>query len=550
MPAAPTAWVGERPLPDDLRDAVVKPAHAGPRPRGAGGGQPGGAVFGEALSPDEEARLRAEAAERPDAFAVQAAVPLSTTPAWAEGEAAELGGAVGLTPRRLVLRAYTAAVAGGGHAVMPGGLGRVSPSASSRLTSMRRGGWAKDVWVVAGAAEAADRPGGREVPGAVDRAASGLTVPGGSGHLPSRVADNLFWLGRYAERAEGTVRLLRAIGHRHDDPAEAHPGELAALLRALSVVTGVADADAGPAAHPGPGAAGEVLAAVFDPASPHGLASTLACCRRAGGLVRDRLSVDAWRILERLGRGFEDRAASAAASAASFASAASPAPSPAGPADPEDALAEAMELFDGMLLTLAAFAGHGHESFTHEEGWRFLDTGRRIERAVFLAELIRALLVRPVWAAGASGGGGASGGASGGGPVRAAASEGLLLEALLEVGVSSMTYRSRHPALPRVVPVLRLLLFDGTNPRALRWQLDAIRRHLHGLPDAGGRPGEAESVAAAERLAGLLDSTGPEELAAVTGGVRVGLDRLLKEVVEGLPALSDEVSRAYVRLTP
>ena len=572
LPATPTAWAAEGPLPADLSDAVVKPAHAGPLTPGVG---PGAAVFGAGLGEREAARLRAAAAERPDAFVAQRSVPLSTTPAWGGGAGSGPGdrsapGAVRLEPRRLVLRAFTAAVAGG-HAVMPGGLGRVTPGAASRLTSMRRGGGAKDVWVVAAGGEAAaggpagpagpGGPGGADGP-AADRggfappagpvrgaaAAGGAagSAPGGGGHLPSRVADNLFWLGRYAERAEGTVRLLRAIGHRCEDPAEAHPREMGTLLRALSVVTGVAEAAApagaaSPASPPAPApapAAGDVLAAIFDPQSPHGLARTLGACRRAGSLVRDRLSVDAWRILERLGRDFAGHGPGRGLARA----------------DAEDALADAMELFDGMLLTLAAFAGHAHESFTHEEGWRFLDTGRRIERAVFLAELTRALLVRPVWGPGPGGAGpggaAAPAAASLGGPARAGASEGLLLSALLEVGVSAMTYRARHPALPRVVPVLGLLLFDGSNPRSLRWQLDAIRRHLHGLPDAGGRPGEAEAAAAADRLVALLDATTPEELALVTGGARAGLDRLLGAVVEGLPALSDDVSRAYVRLTP
>ncbi len=294
-------------------------------------------------------------------------------------------------------------------------------------------------------------------------------------------------------------------------------------------MSGVADPPKGSAAasKPAPAAAGDVLAAIFDPRGPHGLASTLSACRRAGDLVRDRLSVDAWRILQRLGRDFDLATPLAAA------------------ADPEDALADAVEAFDGMLLTLAAFAGHCHESFTHEEGWRFLDTGRRIERAVFTAELVRALLVRPVWAEtrGAQGG---SGSASNG----VGASEGLLLDALLEVGVSAMTYRARHPSLPRIVPTLELLVFDGSNPRAIRWQLDAIAGHLAGLPDAGSRLEEVPDADSAGGITGALDRTTAADLAVVRDGRRPALDALLGRVIDRLPAFSDHLSRAYVRLTP
>ena len=317
----------------------MKPAYAGPLTPGIG---PGAAVFGTTVGEEADGPLRAAIAERPDAFAFQEAVPLSTTPAWNADAPDGVGAAVALRPARLVLRAFVAAKASGagGYAVMPGGLGRVSGDATSRLTSMRRGGGAKDVWVVAppaaepatqAPADAAAGP-----PGSIpaDRADFRPPTPAVRGivkaqagplrgaQLPGRVADNLFWLGRYAERAEGMVRLLRAIGHRHADPAEPHPRELAALLRALAQVSGVADSSeaATAAATVADTAAGDVLAAIFDPRGPHGLASTLGACRRAGDLVRDRLSVDAWRILQRLGRDFELATPLAAA------------------ADPEDAL--------------------------------------------------------------------------------------------------------------------------------------------------------------------------------------------------------------------
>lgn len=567
LPTAPASWGGDSSPPESLADVVVKPAYAGPKTPGIG---PGEAVFGTTLGADAGAALRAAIADRPDAFVFQDRLALSTTPSWRDSPSDPAQGAgVVLTPGRLVLRTFVAATPDGLEA-MPGGLGRVSPTPNSWLTSMRRGGGAKDVWVAMGATGA---PGGGTPGSAADRVleaprtptvrgASGEALRGGS--LPSRVADDLFWLGRYAERAEGTIRLLRAIGRRQENASEPHPRELRALMQALAVVTGMAEpeladkpeppnkpelsdkpkpsdkpelpatpepskATASPEparpdarAEPSPrDAASDVLAAIFDPAGPHGLASTLAACRQTGGRVRDRLSVDGWRILERLGRDFTSAAEAAQA------------------VEPEDALADAMELFDGMLLTLAAFAGHGHESFTHEEGWLFLDTGRRIERAVFTSELMRALLVKPVWlTAGADP------------PGNASASEGLLLDALLEVGVSAMTYRARHPGLPRIVQVLELLLFDARNPRAIRWQLDAIARHLADLPDAANRLPDARGDETAESLGDALAAASPVELARVDTKRRPALDALLGRIISRLPKLSNELLRAYVRLTP
>ncbi len=151
-------------------------------------------VFGGKLSGDERARLLEKMQTRPYDFTGQELLHLSTAPVWSENT---------LTPRRVVLRVFVAA-AGDSWVVMPGGLARVSPSLDSPVVSMQRGGGSKDTWVLS------DRPvdtftlqRSRDLPVALNR--------GGASDLPSRAADNLFWLGRYGERCEHLARVLRCI---------------------------------------------------------------------------------------------------------------------------------------------------------------------------------------------------------------------------------------------------------------------------------------------------------------------------------------------------
>ena len=116
--------------------------------------------------------------------------------------------------------------------------------------------------------------------------------------------------------------------------------------------------------------------------------------------------------------------------------------------------------------------------------------------------------------------------------------------------MSAMTYRARHASLPRIVPTLELLLFDGSNPRAIRWQLDVIAGHLAALPDAGSRLEDVPGADSADGITGALERTSAAELALVRAGRRLALDALLGRVIDRLPAFSDHLSRAYVRLTP
>ena len=190
LPSVATWWCGQpealRYVLDNLDFLVIKPAFP------SKGMEP---VFGGKLGADERSRLIARIRESPHEFAGQELLNLSTVPVWSEEH--------GLTPRRVVLRVYLAA-AGDSWVVMPGGLARVSPSIDTPVVSMQRGGGSKDTWVLSdGPVDTFSLQRPRDVPVELNR--------GVVSDLPSRAADHIFWLGRYAERSEHLARVLRCI---------------------------------------------------------------------------------------------------------------------------------------------------------------------------------------------------------------------------------------------------------------------------------------------------------------------------------------------------
>ncbi|ENO85531.1 hypothetical protein C667_24049, partial [Thauera phenylacetica B4P] len=200
-----------------------------------------------------------------------------------------------------------------------------------------------------------------------------------------------------------------------------------------------------PAADPLPPPAA-LAAALFDPAQPGSVVANLRQVLRLAALVRDRLSPDSWRIYNRLS-----------------AFAAAPAQAPR--------VGEAMQRLDESLLSLVTLSGFVIESMPRDAGWRFLSIGRRIERLQFLAAALSALLLEP---------------AQGG------------LKVLLAITDAELRYRSRHARGLAPQPVAELVMLDGDNPRALRYQLDSLAEHVALLPD-----GAALAAPLRERLAAL-----------------------------------------------
>ncbi len=476
LPTVATWWCGqEKPfsfVAENLEGLVIKPAFSN------GDHNP---TFGAKLSVAERRKLLEKMRAVPERYVAQEQVSLSTVPFWHEGR---------LHPRHFVLRVYAVA-SGDSYTVMPGGLTRVSSSLDSLVVSMQSGGGSKDTWVLADAPTphvSLLRP-----------PSLALQVSRATFDLPSRVADNLFWLGRYTERIEAAVRIARAILPRFS--LESEPIAVGGLRVGLEVLAtlGYLGTEATPDLS---SAESSVLSMVYDSTSRHSLGASIRQVHNSAWLLRDRISADAWRILNGLDKQFS------------------------GPLPPEPLRASnAFDRLNDAVITLSAFGGLVMESMTRGDGWRFLDIGRRLEQSIQVSELLRHGIA-----------------------LQAAEDRGAL-EMILELADSSITYRSRYLTSMQADLVLDLLLVDEANPRSIAFQLARLRDHIEHLPESQSllrRPEEARlalSLLSAVQLADVQELAKPNE-----EGRLAGLENLLNRLASELRNLSETLTRTYFNL--
>jgi uncharacterized circularly permuted ATP-grasp superfamily protein/uncharacterized alpha-E superfamily protein len=494
MPSVACWWCGEAKVREhvlaNLRKLVIKPAFP------SSGFE---SVFGEKLSAGQLKALADRIRARPWDYVGQEQLALSTTPVLTDGS---------LQPRRFVFRSFLAAEGSDSFVVMPGGLTRVAATADALVVSMQQGGGSKDTWV--------ESSGPICTLSLLPPAAGPVELSRGGSDLPSRTADNLFWLGRYVERAEGCVRLLRSIFVRlTEQTGLAEAPELPALLRALTDQTMTYPGFVGAGAEARLAAPEkELFSVIFDGFRPGSLQGTLGVLQRVSRMVRDRISPDTWRTLGRLK--LRDLKAEEPEAKSDDDGQPKCTEAPA-------TLSDVLEMLEDLVINLTAFSGLTGENMTRSQGWKFLDMGRRLERGAHTIRLLQSTLVT-TWAP-----------------------EGPLLEALLEVAESSMTYRRRYRSALQTAPVLDLLLADETNPRSLAFQLAALFGHVGDLPrdHSGPRRASEEGLVMAAltdlRLADL------EILASANDeGVRTNLDDLLTKLADQLPLFSDKITENYL----
>ncbi|MBV8911876.1 MAG: circularly permuted type 2 ATP-grasp protein, partial [Acetobacteraceae bacterium] len=339
MPHIATWWCGQKAARDAVLSRLDDVAIEGAYGRGVPGFDSNGPVLASELSKADRERLVAAIHERGIDFVGQELVRLSTTPVWDQGR---------IVPRPFVLRVFAAATPQG-WTIMPGGFCRIAEQLDARAVSMGDGARAADVWVVA------------------DKAVSTHTLLPGSdavrirriaGVLPSRAADNLFWLGRYLERAEATLRLVRALGTQQRDPGKGsaslqHAAErIQRLLVTWGAVTQVSRTQ--PA---------KVAAEALQSEERFGSClSLLRSAQRTATSLRERLSPDAWQVITEMTARLAEEV------------------------DDDDGIVSAAEL---TLQELASFAGLAQENMNRAAGWRFLEMGRRAERAINTARFAR-----------------------------------------------------------------------------------------------------------------------------------------------------------------
>jgi uncharacterized circularly permuted ATP-grasp superfamily protein/uncharacterized alpha-E superfamily protein len=370
--------------------------------------EPNQALVLAALSPAERVRLAADVAERGIDYVGQEVVNLSTTPVLEGGK---------LVPRPFVLRVYAARTRNGWK-IMPGGFCRISGRLDARAISMGEGVRSADVWVLS--------------EGPVEHVTllptdESVHIRRLMGLLPSRAADNLFWLGRYLERAEATLRLIRCLaGRLIDTDTQANARSAVERIGALFVAWGAAPANALAQAM-------RLAATGLHSSQEFGSALALVCdAHRAASFIRERLSPDTWRLIDELRAGL-DR-------------------------DEEATLteAEAFERANAALRTIAAIAGLAQENMNRGAGWHFLEMGRRIERAINTCRFARHFA-----------------------HADAPAEE---LDILLDLIDSPITYRSRYMMGLALGPVRDMALLDPYNPRSVAFQVERLDKHIAELP--------------------------------------------------------------------
>jgi len=479
LPSVSSWWCGNRRdcsyVLANLERLVIKPVDRGVGFR---------FVFGSDLSRAEREDLARRIRTRPHLFVGQEPQSMSTAPVLVDD---------GVEPRRSVMRSFLVADEHEYHA-MPGGLTRVSADADKLVVSSQAGGASKDTWVLATEPE---RHSSLWLESRQTR-----HVFATSGELPGRVADNLYWLGRYAERAEFTSRLLR-LGLQFMVTGEDENSTcMECLLQALRQLAPATIAAAGNASVAG--REEELLWLIQDENRPGSLAQTLRALLLSARSVRDRLSTDTWRVINDIDE--EQRSLLGIKPAQLF---------------------DALDDMDNLVQAFTAFSGLTQENMTRGRGWLFLDMGRRIERALLTTRLLRALLA----------------------PLGEKGEEAVLLESLLAVVDSLMSYRRRYRQGMQTESLLELIVYDERNPRSLAYQLTRMEEHVADLPreqDKGIRSELGRLTLEAATMVRLADIKRLAEAAADSGRREV-LEQFLSVLGGRLPALSDALTAAYFR---
>lgn len=451
-------------------------------------GRPGRAALGRRgadLTAAERELLASEVGLLGDRLVAEPKPSFGTTPSMT---------ADGLAPEPFAVRLFVTR-GSDGFVLMPGGLA-MSIDTDKALGLSSPEGRTRDVWVVG--------DGDKHAYASLWRpTVESAQVERSQRVTQSRAADDLYWLGRYAERADWTMRALRSALQRQQEDGLPVEGQLAARRCLEVLLTDKPTAPASPHRDLRDAAAIEKLSRelIAGNSGNRVLGRTFDGLYRCASLTRDRLSLEAWQTLARFQPRSDWRAELVAARSG-----------------------VAIDRIEEGLASLASFAGLMHENMTRNFGWFFLDMGRRLSRAYNLSEAVYALFATPLTAD----------------EEDETASQRFLLEA----ADSFITYRSRYRLDPMLPLVLDLLLLDESNPRSLAFQLAVITRHLESLPKSGNGstlPEERRIILSLQTEVRLFDVQSIKD-------DRTEFARVMKRMIVELPELSNAIARRYFSL--
>jgi uncharacterized circularly permuted ATP-grasp superfamily protein/uncharacterized alpha-E superfamily protein len=496
----------------------------------------GNQIDGSLLATSERNQLFARMEKQPWAFVASERACLSYVPTWADQS---------IVARPVIFRFFACANRDRIE-VLPGGVARVGKEPKELDESLASGSMSKDVWVLSdGPVKPTTLLGGNRQSVELKRSAM---------DLPSRVAEHLFWLGRFAERAEFMARHARYCMQQLT--SDLSPEVLSAqwqVVRALSdqqvippMPTELIEPSGGRSEGADPqeesrdkgrsvsgegpdsnlGVQSEIDIALatqqmrkavseflVDRNRYDGIAGAIDGILRNAENIRDRLSFDSWQIISKLDYSVLIPWATL-----------------------RNTVGDTLLILNQIIGLSSAFAGLASESMTRGPGWHFLDLGRRIDRAQNLLRLLEGLLV-PVPPSGVGSG------------------SRRILESLLEICDSSMTYRYRYLMSYELGPVLDLLVVDQTNPRGLAFQFMQIVQHLDSL-NVGDKTELIEQRKRMSECRGALRLLDPDAIGdeiAVDEGTgqrrREHLQRRLEEFSIALNGLGDFITRRFLTHT-
>jgi uncharacterized alpha-E superfamily protein len=450
----------------------------------------GRSVLGSALSQEQRARLVARIEAAPHRFVGQQVLPLSSAPTTL---------AQRLVPRDVVLRSFVVR-SGPSYTAMLGGLARVADEAGTRsghFVTAPDGGLAKDVWVVSSEPAVSTRADGVPRQAAERRRPAVSAAPA---TMVPRVLSDLFWFGRYAERAEDLLRLVLASRTLaiETDLDTTHGRALEVMLHAVTHVS---------TTYPGFLASGtalmpELRAMLLDRHRAGTAAQSLAALSLAAQGVRDQLSEDVWMVMADI-----ERALAALA------------------VHPDDQGLQLSDASERVLSGLLALAGIVSENMVRDPGWYLLDSGRGLERALQVVALLRVTVTHR----------------------RSAETDRMVRESVLTAVESIVTYRRRYRGRSETDALVELLVVDQQNPRSVAYQLARVETDLRALPTS---PPTARALRLLRSLVETVRTADPASLAAVEDGQRPALESFLSDLHDQLRDVSEAIGRQYQQQQP
>jgi uncharacterized circularly permuted ATP-grasp superfamily protein/uncharacterized alpha-E superfamily protein len=461
LPSVPSHWCGD---PESLAYAIAhheellfKPAmqeRTGPVIRPA--------LLGAAERQEFIERLEAN----PGLFVAEAWPGLSVAPFLDAGQ---------LTYGQVAIRTFLCR-RGDEYLVMPGGMARANASPDGLFLSGEEEGISKDIWIPTGT-QMTNRPPPAMPEGRIELRRGGV-------ELPSRLIDDLYWLGRYIERADITARLLRSAYERlGTEASDDAPLALERIVEALSALDIVPKSTVRPR-----DIEGLLAGALSDPLQSTSLPGLMRSVHVLSQRTRGRLSRDAWRTLHDMAALFDSS---------------------------HPATAEPIARLDSLIILLSAVRGTTLDNMVRSHAWTFLDMGRRVERGTMSLTVLRTMMAP--------------------GAAR------VHMEVLLEVGDSLLTYRARYLSQLQVAPVVDLLLTDDSNPRSVLFQAAELVRHVSQLP----RPDDVVRNSAERRAIALSSSLMTLDVMRVCSGSGEDLRAALEAASELFWQFSDDVEQVW-----